>query len=266
MRPATRFRRSEAWRPFGLAVAFVALVAFIGCGDDDKNPAKPGSGGTPTTSGFTGFMTDGKQSGKATLTVNSVTLAGRLPAHRAGAAEVAASATFTLDGMTATISGVYSEEGDTLNLSGSGYAIRAELDSGGDSPGMVGTYDGPSGPGFFGTLTNALLPMVYCGNFWNTAMDDSGTFNIVANDTAFAAVVLAAVDPELGSVSGQVSGTGTTRTLSGMEGDTSTAVFSVSGTLNVTTGEISGTWTYTSYDVPMYGTSDDGTFQATLCP
>jgi hypothetical protein len=50
-----------------------------------------------------------------------------------------------------------------------------------------------------------------------------------------------------------------------MEGDTSTALLEVSGSWNTVSGQMSGTWTYTSYD-PMYGTSDNGTSQAEACP
>ncbi len=267
MKNRRRLLHSTLTRPLAAAITLTALIAFVGCGDDEKNPAAPGGGVTPT-SGFTGLMTNGQQSGKITITVNSTTLAGRLPAHRAGAAEVAASANFTFGGATNMATGVYSEEGDTLNLSGSGYTFAGELDLDGGSgpPSLVGQFDGPGGLGFFGALSNELSPTIYCGKFWNTAMDDSGTFNVAMNDTAFASVFLSAVAPDLASVSGQVSGTGTTRTLSGLEGDMSTFEFSVDGTLNTTTGMMSGTWTYTSYDVPGYGPSDDGTWEASLCP
>jgi hypothetical protein len=241
-----------------------ALVAFAGCGDDEKNPAAPGGGGGATTTSFTGFMADGKQSGTIAITVNSTTLAGRLPL-RAGAAEVTATATFNFGGGPMTATGTYSEEGDTLNMSGGGYTFAGELDADGDTPSLVGQFGGPSGIGFFGAITNAFLPEPFCGTWFNAAVDDSGTFNVVANDTVFVVVSIAADDQELGTASGQVSGTGTTRTLSGMEGDTSTALLEVSGTWNTVSGQMSGTWTYTSYD-PMYGTSDNGTWQAEACP
>jgi hypothetical protein len=264
MRDVRRSKFGSVWRPFGLAIAITAVIAMIGC-SDDKNPAKPGGGGGPTTSGFTGFMANGALSGKIVVTVNSTALAGRLPGSRAGAHDITASATFTFDGATMMISGTYDDEADTLNLAGSGYTFHGMLEAGGDTPAIVGEFDGPSGGGLFAVVTNALAPDVYCGNWRNAAMDDSGTFNVVANDTLFAGFAVAAVNPEPFDFLGTISGTGTTRTMNGTGGEPGQTELTITGTLNTMTSMASGTWDFTVSD-PMYGTDDNGTWEMELCP
>jgi hypothetical protein len=265
MRRANRRNEARVFTAFTAILTAATLLALAGCSnDDDKNPMNPG-GGTPTTSQFTGFMTDGAQSGKIVVTINSTSLAGRYPGLRAPGADVAASATFTFDGSTTTVTGLYEDQGDTLNLSGSGYTLKGILESGGGTPSIIGDFTGPSSAGLFAAVTNALAPKAYCGTWNSSTQPDSGTFNFVANDTAFAGLAVAATDPEPQDFSGQLSGTGTTRTLNGGSGDTSTAELVITGTLNTATGAASGTWTYTVYDV-MYGTDDNGTWEGTLCP
>lgn len=246
-------------------LAFVALLVFAGCGDDD--PAKPKPADPPSNS-FTGYMSDGTQSGKIVVTVSGTALAGRprsigravlgAPGHGGTAV-----ATCTFGGDTITVSGTYDDEADSLHMTGSGYAfIGRQFPDIHGTPILMGDFTGPSGDGHWMSNGEIPAPRVYCGRWRSSVAPDSGTFNFVAGDTAFFGVAVSYTGNVATGYFGSISGPGPVVNLYALVDDIFGLV-TVEGTLDLNTGQTSGTYATTD---PYYSPLDNGTWSGELCP
>ena len=252
------------------ALLVAAILAFFGCSNNDnKNPVAPG-GGTPTTTLFTGFVTDGVQSGKVIVVVNSPGLAPRLRAGSLHQALVSATGTVKIGSATTNLTGYYGNNDltgvDSLWLDGGGWSLRGGYGADGGQSGIIGAASGPNGPGFFVTGNFDGLPIsVYTGKYFNQAMTDSGTWNMATYaDTVFIVAYTQGRDPIL--LDGELNGAAPLRGLDAFGGaDDSSYDIRATGTLNTTTGAVGGTWIYTA-KLPIAGTSDNGDWNGALVP
>jgi hypothetical protein len=165
--------RARSLKLIAALTAVAALLAFIGCSDDDKAPTAPGGGGTPTTTSFTGILSDGLSSGKLTVTVNTTTLAGHRPVRGllgAANAPVTATGVAKVGGVTTNMTGTYDPDTDSLYLAGGGWTIAGLLSTDGTESQIEGTVTGPGGTGFFicANLPNRTIN-IYTGKYWNQA-------------------------------------------------------------------------------------------------
>ena len=243
-----------------LVLSSVLAFGLIGCSDDDDddNPVNPG----PPSTELSGTYASAAEGGTMSITIAAEALA---PALRAGALAthtIAASAALYPEGTTTTIplTGSYSEESDTLNLTGGGYTMVGEYD--GTSSSITGAYTSPNGPGFFSCAVGGFNTIqVYCGAFESTMSPGStGRWNVVISGTQ-----LHGVGAEVGggafAFSGTATGTGTTRTIAVnheiVEGVTLTA----DGQLDTNTGAMNGTYAIDDLGVP----NDAGTWTGGTC-
>ena len=265
MSHSIRTTHASLWTYLALLATTAVLLAFLGCGSDDKNPVNPGGGTTPSTT-FTGVLANGTESGKLSITVNSTSLARGL--HGAPAGAVTATGTLTIVGGSAIpLTGSYDSELDTLYLAGGGYLIRGAYYTPTDQPpSMNGEWVGPSGAGFWGCfLGSGNAVKVYCGTF-TINLDGGGVISLVAYaDTAVVGLAQVSGDDVAVFLDGTLSRNETspgikTVTLSGT--DTHGGVLAATGELTVVTNSISGTWVITTDSTP----TSDGTWQAELCP
>ena len=255
--------------------AAAAILVGVGCSDDDNN----NGGGTPTpTTTMVGAFVGGGDGGKITVTVSSTMLAPGLPTTKlkfgaggsrllrpalAGAADVGASGSLDLSGGPVIgLTGNYSQEADTLHLSGGGYTFSALYDSSSSGESMVGGYSGPNGPGFFGIVKGegGKVIQVFCGAFENAGVTVTGRWNMIINGDDVGGAAFANGDTDGAGFEGAVTGTGNPRTITFSGGNSS---FSLTGTgsWNTTTNSITGTWE-TSDGI---STLDSGTWQGTPC-
>ncbi|HEY7727221.1 MAG TPA: hypothetical protein VID50_02085, partial [Candidatus Eisenbacteria bacterium] len=131
-RSSTRRLLQSAGALFTLAVAIQLLA---GCGDDKKNPASPPGGGGVQSSSFVGIFTNGTESGKISITINTTSLSGRFRVSRAGAGSVDASATLSPSGGgTVGLTGTYDDATNMLNLFDGTYTFDGEYDPTNDPP------------------------------------------------------------------------------------------------------------------------------------
>jgi hypothetical protein len=243
MRFSSVSRTLLPWMTFAL----LSILAFPGCGDDDDdNPVNPG----PSTQ-LTGTFANPNEGGMMTITIQSASLA---PARRAGsAASHASTATAVLTpeiGAPVHLTGTYSDESDTLYLSGGGlsYNMRGVYDATAST--ILGSYAGPQGNGYFACVVGGTGAVdVYCGTFEDDEDISHGRWNLVISGTQ-----LQGIGALYGGLfyrfSGTATGTGATRVIAVEDeigvGNTLTA----DGTLDTGTSLAQGTWTVSSNGVP----------------
>lgn len=243
----------------------VAIQLLAGC-SNDKKPTAPGGGGTPQTTSFVGAFTNGTENGKISITINSTSLARRLRVAQAGAGTVTATGTLTISGGgTASLTGTYNDVTDSLNLSGGGYSFVGEYDPTETPPSVSGTYTGPNGSGFFGSLDQAAIGgtiEIYLGTFQSDSTNIGGTFDVARYDTLAGGLAFLEGTTLVLPMNGMVSGSGTTRTitLSGVEGGLS---LDAAGTLDTAAHTVAGTWH--TFDAGI-SKGDDGTWSGMLEP
>jgi len=245
----------------------LAVGAIAGCSDDDK-PTGPGGGAT--TSGFTGLFVTGAASGKLTLTINGVNLAGRfhpLRASRAGAHEITASATITPTGGSAiNLFGIYSDENDSLHIAGGNYVLIGHYDNSESPPSITGSVSSPGGDGIFGCfLGNSSEIKIYTGTYASTAGSATGSWNMVSRDTSLVGIAFptGGTPNELITFDGTIERTGTTRAITIVGGEPGVFALTGTGTFDTATGEVSGTWVLNNVDDLL---DDSGTWDGTLRP
>jgi hypothetical protein len=224
-----------------VALGLVTLVALQGCSDDDDdNPMDPGAQSTQLTGTFVGSGDGGTMT--VTIPLASTALAPRLGGS-ALSHDVAVTGVLSPDaGGTINLTGTYSEETDTLYVTGGGYVMGGEYEPAGSIPGIVGVYLGPSGAGAFGLAVGGSSTVtVYCGTYVNDDLSATGRLNtiVVGSEVAGAAVV----EGEPVGFEGAITGTAPDQTISVNQDIGNGAVLIAEGDLNATTGEITnGTW------------------------
>lgn len=262
------FRRNE-WM-LVLTLAFCVWVSGGCSDDDDDNPMDPGGGG-PTSTTFTGVMANGTENGSITVTVNSTSLASPFSAHvtagsggrLAAGAQVGASGVFRpIGGSAVSLSGTYDDQADTLNLSGGGYSLSGEYDTTGMFHAMIGQYDGPNGPGFFGSVTGVTAPMTFCGTFDSDVTSTMGNWDLLVTGGEIAGIAFPVAGEPFG-FEGTIETTGTQRAITGGDSDPGVYTLTVTGTLDTTTNTVSGTWTFEDHVAPS---TDSGTWSGSPCP
>jgi len=214
------------------ALALAALVAAGACSSDSKSS---GGGGSTTTT-WVGLVqgSDGVESGSLSVTAQTASPAIGRPGGGISLAAGDVTATGTYKRVTPTagtvdLSGTYNPDGNSLDISGSGYTFTGGFD--GQSR-LEGNFTGPNGDGNFVTEKNTGAAKVYCGTFSGT---DSGTWSFVVTGTALhGQAQSSSAGSQAIPLDGVVSGNnitiyipGTTQTLA-------------TGTVNGTTA--SGTW------------------------
>ena len=263
---------NSAFRRYELVLVLVlALGVWIsgGCSDDDDddNPVNP----APTTTTFTGVMANGTENGSITMTVNSTNLAapfdGRLAARSgnllAPSLDISATGTFRpIGGASVPLTGNYNDQGDTLNLSGGGYTLRGAYDTTGTYNAILGQYDGPNGPGFFGSVTGITSSMIFCGTFDSDVTPTNGNWDILITGSEVAGLAFP-TDAEPFGFEGTIETTGTQRDITAGDSDPGVYTLTITGTLDTTTNTVSGTWTYEDLVTPS---TDSGTWSGTPCP
>jgi hypothetical protein len=246
------------------ALAALSLSTLTGCGKDSDPPTGPG-GGTDTTTTMTGIMINATENGRLSVNIPTMTLAPRLHAMAARRAAVTASGTFRpIGGVVVALSGTYDQTTDSLFLAGGGYAVAALVETDGEPVSMVGQYDGPNGPGFFGAISTATTSVpVFCGSYQSNTTAENGNLSYLLIENQFAGVAFSGLSSAVRPFEGTVSGTGSTRTVMGTGGQDNVDSLAISGTVNTITGMSSGIWTVTDLGgVPV----DDGTWSASECP
>ena len=189
--------------------------------------------------------------GSVSVTIASGSLAAPLRTRLSYKGAVTASGTLTPPiGPVVDLTGTYDTATDTLNLTGSGYTLVGQADTTGTPDAITGGWTGPGGPGLFGcfigTTTNPVA--VYCGQFQVDPSVGNGYLDtIISGDTARGIVLIVnpswAIAPT--RLLGSVSGTGTTRNITMQGYESANALIVVTGTLDTTTNQLAGTWTYT---------------------
>jgi hypothetical protein len=245
-----------------LLLSAAGLLTLAGCGKDSDSPTGPS--GPPTTTTMNGVMINANENGRLVVTIATTTLAPPPGAYVANGEVILASATYRpVGGGTVNMSGTYDADTDSLVLAGGGYSFATMLETDGPRASMVGEYAGPNGPGLFGAAqTDGANVTVHCGTYLSLTTAESGRLGVLANDDEFAGIMFSAQTSEFQAFEGMLSGTGTTRTVTG-GGSEGVDSIAVSGTLNTVSGISSGTWTYLNLDT-MSG--DSGTWTATECP
>ena len=251
-------------------LALAGLLTWVGCSDDDESN---NGGGTPTTS-MSGAFVGAGDGGKLTVTIASTTLAPGLRAAKAqwgaggakilGAGSVAshgigASGSADLDGgSVVTLSGTYSDETDTLNLTGGGYTFVGEYDDTG--PAIFGAYAGPNGVGLFGVVQGGGV-QVFCGSFVNTGATVNGRLNLIIRGDEVGGAGVPEGSSEGAGFEGTVTGTGNPRTVT-LGGETGGGEsFTATGDWDTTANTITGTWEQSD----GVNVLDSGTWEASLC-
>lgn len=248
------------------------IVLLAGCGSDDKKPPA-GGGTTPTSTTFAGVFTNGTESGKLTVVVNSTSLAARfrpamsLDPWQAGTAVITASATLKFGGgATETVTGTYDSTTDSLVLSNGDYTFHGEYDDVADPPSIAGYYTGPNGDGTFGALNAGTTPIqIYLGTFQSDSTNVTGTFNVAVYDT-LAGAIAAPAGSQLGEASfldGTCKGAGSTKGIELVGGEVGVSEVTATGTLNTLNNTVSGVWHFYDYGQPK---GDDGTWSGALVP
>lgn len=245
--------------------AWIALPAFLallsGCGDDA--PTGVDKSAVPTL--FTGFVTDGFESGAMTMTVNRRHLAPGRPARRAGAGYVAVTATFVFRDTSRTVTGSWDDNADSLHLTGEGFVLTGHDGGSGNDPYLTGTMSFPGGAiGCWAAMSNANAQVTLRSGRWKHAVEsDSGTVNLLEGSQLLMIGSWkragSAVHLEL------AGGLGLKGAIYFFGGDDQTAVINAEGVVPPSSNLAEGTWSGTSYD-PAYGTSGSGTWFAVSLP
>ena len=240
-------------------LGLLSLVGIQGCSDDDEdNPVNPG----PTSTQLTGTYANANEGGQMSISISSGTLA---PALRAGALAthtIAASGSLTAEGTTTPtpLTGNYSEETDSLYLTGGGYDMAGHYD--GTTSTITGGYSGPNGVGFFSCAvggSNAI--QVYCGAFESTMNSGVvGRWNVVISGSQLSGIG-AVTGGGLYEFTGTVTGTGTTRTVAVNQDLGSGVTLTADGTLDTSTDQIGGTYALDDNGTP----SDAGNWTGGDC-
>jgi hypothetical protein len=154
---------------------------------------------------------------------------------------------------------------DSLFVSGGGYFFAAEYDSSDTPPSLSGTYTGPNGPGFFGSLDQSTFGgtiEIYNGTFQSESTNVSGSFDVARYDTLAGGLAFAEGTTLVLGMDGTVSGTGTMRTvtLSGSDGN---FTLDATGTLDTAAHTVGGAWHAFDGDINK---GDDGTWSGMLEP
>lgn len=232
--------------------------ALPGCSDEDEPSQFPNP--TPTTQ-FAGVFAGGAEGGRVDVTIMTTSLA---PAKRGAARRVAgsglaltpfATALATVSptgGGTANLTGTYDAEADTLNLSGSGYAIRATRAGSLSAPELMGSVKGPNGTAGMRCAVDGATPVSpYCATYESGATTLTGMLNFFITGTDLAGVAVETGASAGAWVDGTAAGAGATRnlTFSGTFGGGHTII--CIGVLTVATGDVLGTWTLYDIDIPI---------------
>lgn len=270
---ATRMHRA-----YGVVLILSALfLVMLWSGCNDKKSSSGGGGTVPTSTSFTGIFTNGTENGSLYLTVNTTTLAPKVPFHqtytpasvlsprsKAPEAIVTASGSMKIvGGGMVSLTGGYDNEADTLYMSGGSYTFRGQTDTGGSNPSISGQYDGPNGVGFFGALTGVVGAAPYCGTFSSGTTPLTGTWDFLIGNGKIQGVGVPSGGSPL-DFEGTVDVIGTTGTIAAGSNNGSDSL-SVHGTLNTLNHTVSGTW----YLVDIAGGgvgNDNGTWSGNLCP
>jgi hypothetical protein len=238
-------------RPLPSLLIFAAAISFttwVGCGSDDNNPMNAGG---PSTSSFTGWMGNGTESGKLSLTVHTGNLASRLHAPGVAPHVVTASGFFTpVGGATDTLSGTFDDESGYVDVQGNDYTLSGVYDSGPPSV-LIGTYTGPNGNGQFScSVGGGTSADIYCGTFVNEATTSNGTFVVAIRGTMLegAAIENGGTGPT--GFTGTVVGPGPVQTLNISSTITNNFKLTATGTLDTRTHVMSGTYHIDNYTIP----------------
>jgi hypothetical protein len=257
------------------ATALTGALVGVGCSDDDNDPG--GGNPTPTTT-MTGAFVGAGDGGRASVTVSTTTLAPGLPRTKiqpgAGGARILgtgsvathnvfASGSFDLDaGGVVGLSGTYSDETDSLHLTGGGYTLLGAYDDTGGIAAITGAYNGPNGIGFF-AVVNAPASSVttFCGTFVNAGATLTGRLNLVVIGSDAGGAGFPDGDPEGVGFEGTVTGTGNPKTIS-LSGSTNDGPFTATGDWDTTTNTVTGTWEQKDGSDNVL---DSGTWEADFC-
>jgi len=209
MRHDSRFSR------LSLFAAILALFAigFTGCSDDDDdNPLNPG----PGSSTFTGTYVNGSEGGQVSISIPLVAadLAPARLAKGALAHDVTATGAFyTEEGDTIGLSGTYNEEANSLVMTGGGYSLAGTYDASHSPQGIAGTYTGPNGTGIFGAAAGTSSSVtVLCGSFSDIGTSFEERWNLIVAGDAVAGVAVMG-DGEIIPFEGTLTGVSPGRTL-----------------------------------------------------
>lgn len=248
-----------------ILMAAISFTIWVGCGSDDtKNPMNPGGGAT--SSSFTGWMGNGTESGKLSLTVQMGNLAGRLRAPGAVSHVVTATGFFTPSGgATDTLSGTFDDESGYVDVAGDSYTLTGVYDSGPPSV-LFGTYTGPNGSGKFTcSVGGATSADIYSGTFQNEAQTSNGTFVIAVRGSALEGAAIEDGGSSPIGFTGTVTGAGTVKTLAISSLITNNFKLTASGTVDTGTHLTSGTYHIDDYTVPSSpAPADSGTWSGEL--
>jgi hypothetical protein len=245
-----------------LRYAFLLLFLLVSpsCSDDEESPTGP----SPATSQFTGVFTGPGDGGLMTLSIPLATgdLAPTHPVRTALAHDVQALATLALDaGGTINLAGTYSEETDSLALTGQGYSMAGRYDPAGPVPGVTGEWTGPPGPGFFDCAAGGTGEVhTYCGDETRTGIVfEPMQVGIAGLSDLFGFIVIDGEPIHLeGTVTASASQVYSLTAAKDLGGG---AVLRVDGTFRLWNKDMWGEWVIESHGVP----GDSGTWALAPC-
>jgi hypothetical protein len=264
----TLLRRSRSLVRIALVLAAASLA---GCGDDDEGGTPPPGGGGPTSSTFTGIFANATENGSLSITVNSTNLASPFRTRLASRAPLAPFADVTASGVLKPIgespinlSGTYDDQSDSLELANviAGYTFTGVYDTTGTYHAILGEYIGPNGVGFFGCVTGAAAPGLYCGTFDSDVTATGGNWDLLITGDEVAGIAFPAGAEPFG-FEGTIETTGTMRDITAGDSDPGVYTLTVTGTLDTTTNTVTGAWTYEDHITPS---TDNGTWSGSACP
>ena len=257
------------------ATALAGTLVGVGCSDDEENK----NGGTPTpTTTMTGAFVGAGDGGRLSVTVSTTTLAPARPSAKlqwgAGGGRILGSgsvaehnvgATGSLDldgGAVVGLSGTYSDETDSLNLTGGGYTLLGAYDATGAVGAITGAYAGPNGIGVFIAVNTASSNVTtFCGTFVNAGATLSGRINVIVVGNEAGGAAFPEGDPEGAGFEGTVTAIGTLDRNITLSGDSGSGPFTLAGVWDTTTNTITGTWEQSD----GISVVDSGTWEANLC-
>lgn len=265
-----RSHRSSLLLAFALGTGLLA-----GCGSDDDNNGGggPGGGGGPTATTFTGVFANDTENGSLSVTINSTSLAApfrsrlgvltRPPLARP--ADIPATGVLKpIGGSSVTLTGSYNDQSDSLHLANlaAGYAFAGIYDTTGSFSAVIGQYVGPNGIGFFGAVTGSAIPTAFCGTFDSDVTATGGNWDLVIAGGEVGGIAFP-TGAEPFAFEGTIETSGTMRDITAGSDDPGVYQLTVTGTLDMTTNTVSGTWTYEDLITPA---TDSGTWSGSPCP
>lgn len=266
-RMSHRFVSIRRFLPRALvSVAVLGLAFWVGCSDDEENPMNPGGGATSTT--FSGMFIGGGDGGRMSLTIATTSLAPALRSGSLRSVVVTASGSLDLDGgAVIPFTGTYDTVTDSMDAFATDplgdYTLAGAYDSTGTVGGVLGSYDGPNGSGFFGCLAGTPGSITtLCGSFDNQSMTETGLWNTIIYADEVAGAAVPDGSSTLIGFEGTVTGTGNPRQIS-IAGSDGAVDLTATGTWDTVTNQITGTWD--TVDSGTQAPIDNGTWSGDPC-